>query len=905
MCYRTPKPEPTTAQLPDTTTTVVHQTLEYIQKWLADDRFTNDQLVIATQGAVAAAPGESVNDLVHAPLWGLLRTAQSEYPGRFILLDLDQRHASHDALPRALATGEPQLALRNGTLTIPHLTPTTTDHTLEIPTNTTTWQLDTTSKGTLDNLTLTPTPTAHTALTSGQVRIAVRAAGINFRDVLLTLDMVDQNGLGGEAAGIIIETAPDVTDFAVGDRVMGLMPGSFGPIAIANHHHLAPLPDNWTYAQGASVPIAFLTAYHGLIELANLQAGQSVLIHAATGGVGMAALQLAHHIGAEIHATASPAKHDLLHTLGLDENHISSSRSLEFEDRVRHATHGRGVDVVLNCLAREYVDASLRITSPHGHFLEMGKTDIRDAKHVNTNHPNLTYLWFDLLQAEPSHISRMLTQLTPLFTTGALHPLPTSAWDIRHAPQAMRHISQARHTGKLVLTMPPTTLDPDGTVLITGGTGTLGSLLARHLVTQHRVQHLLLLTRQGITAPGATDLHAELTAAGAHITITACDTTNRDALAHTLAAIPPKHPLTAIIHAAGLLDDALLTSLTPTQIDRVLQPKIHAAWNLHELTRDTNLAMFVLYSSTTAILGGPGQANYAAANAFLDALAENRRAAGLPTISIAWGLWQHTSTMTSHLTDTDLARLHRAGINALTDNQALTLFDTAITSTHAHLTATHLNTQALHNNNEIPPLLRKLIQTTTPQTTTAPPTTAGRNDAPQALSRRLASLTEPECRRLLVDLIRDRAALVLGYGSRAAIGVRQEFKQLGLDSLTAVELRNKLNTATGLRLPTTIVFDHPTPEDLATHLLEELAPAAAAPDGPQRSNDEIRRLLAAIDPERLRRSGLLEALSKLTDGTAPDVTHSPEQQPVADASAQLDDLGADDLINLAFGATNN
>ncbi|MDX2939880.1 beta-ketoacyl reductase, partial [Streptomyces ipomoeae] len=257
-----------------------------------------------------------------------------------------------------------------------------------------------------------------------------------------------------------------------------------------------------------------------------------------------------------------------------------------------------------------------------------------------------------------------------------------------------------------------------GTVLITGASGTLGGILARHLVHQHKARRLLLVSRRGHHAPGAAELAAELTAAGAHITTEACDTADRNALAQVLARIPATHPLTAVIHTAGAVDDGTLTTLTPERLDTVLRPKIDAAWNLHHLTQDQNLDAFVLYSSLAGVLGTAGQANYAAGNTFLDALAHHRKAHGLPALSLSWGLWQETSASTSHLDDTDLRRLTRTGLKPLSTHDAMTLFDTATHTTHAHLAATHLDTTALHRPDTTPhPLLRAL--TPTPRRRTA------------------------------------------------------------------------------------------------------------------------------------------------------------------------------------------
>ncbi|MCW5254747.1 SDR family NAD(P)-dependent oxidoreductase, partial [Streptomyces sp. SHP 1-2] len=881
----------------------VQEVLTLLQRWLADERFAGTRLVLLTRGAVGAAEGEGVRDLVQAPLWGLLRSAQTEHPGRFVLLDLDGHPASRAAVTAALGTGEEQLALRGCRLLAPRLVRSLSEELLLPPADAEHWRLDTTGKGTLENIALLPHPDAGAPLAPGQVRVAVRAAGMNFRDVLLGLGMVDQDVMGGEAAGLVLEVAPDVTGLAPGDRVMGMVPGSFGPVAVVDHRLLVPLPAGWSFTDGATVPIAFLTAYYGLVDLARLSRGESVLIHSATGGVGMAAIQLARHLGAEVYTTASPAKWETLRALGVPEDRIASSRSLDFEQRVRETSGGRGVDVVLNSLANEFVDASLRLLPEGGRFVEMGKTDIRDADRVAADHPGTRYLWFDLIEAGYERIGRMMGELMPLFERGVLQPLPAATWDVRRARDAFRFMGQARHTGKVVLTM-PTAPDPDGTVLITGGTGMLGGLVARHLVTEHGARRLLLLGRRGPEATGAGELRDELTALGAEVTITACDTADRAALAEVLAAVPAEHPLTAVVHAAGVLDDALIASLTPDRLASVLRPKVDAAWNLHELTRSADLGAFVLFSSSAAVLGGPGQGNYAAANAFLDALAQRRRAEGAGGLAIAWGLWEQASAMTGHLDAAHLTRMRRSGIGALGDAEGLALFSAALRADRAQPVAMRLDIAAARAGfaaGAVPPLLRRLVGGSARRAVAA---AAGSDGGSPALAARLAGLPETGRARVLLDLVCGHAAVVLGHADDGAIQPSRAFKQLGFDSLTAVELRNRLSQATGLRLPATLVFDHPTPEALARFLLTELAPARAeSADGDPVADAELARRLASVPPARLRAAGLLDAVLALADGPGPDGPATPDGGARAeeDELAEIDGMGADDLIGLALG----
>ncbi|MER5932775.1 type I polyketide synthase [Streptomyces sp. NPDC002054] len=814
---------------------VLEKVLATLQEWLADERFDATRLVVATRGAVTPDPGGDVTDLPGSALWGLLRSAQTEHPGRIVLADLDDDPASWRALPQAVAAaGEPQLALRQGAAYAPRLTRTHASGALTAPDGgAAPWRLDIPEKGSLDHLALLPAPQATAPLEPGQVRIEVRAAGLNFRDVLNALGMYPGGAefLGSEAAGLVVETAPDVTGLRVGDRVFGMVAGGFGPLAVADRRVITRMPAGWTFAQAAAAPVVFLTAYYALRDLAGLTEGESVLVHAAAGGVGMAATQLARLWGAEVYGTASEPKQRLLRAAadGLPADRLASSRTLDFEDAFRTASGGRGVDVVLNSLAGEYVDASLRLLAPGGRLIEMGKTDIRDAADIARDHDGAFYRAFDLTEAGPERIGEMLTELVALFEQGALHPLPVTAWDIRHAQDAFRYVSQARHTGKVVLTV-PRPWNPEGTVLITGGTGELGRALARHLVTEHGIRHLLLAGRRGPDSPGAAALRAELAELGAEVTLAACDAADRTALTALLGSVSDAHPLTAVVHAAGVLDDGVVTSLTPERLRTVLRPKADAAWNLHELTRHLDLADFVLFSSAAGTFGNAGQGNYAAANTFLDGLARHRQAAGLPATSLAWGLWAQASDMTGHLDDGDRGRARSSGALPLATRDGLTLFDAALAARRPLLVPQRLDNAVLRRRapEALPSILRALFRgTATRRTVEAGPGTA----AGSGLQQRLAALPAAERQTVLVDLVTTYAAAVLGHADAGLIHAGKAFRDLGFDSLTAVELRNRLATATGSRLPATLVFDHPTPVALAEHLgslLTDAAPAAEA-----------------------------------------------------------------------------
>ncbi|HYQ63345.1 type I polyketide synthase [Actinophytocola sp.] len=796
--------------------------LDVVREVLADARFAATAVLVLTRGAMATSVTERVTDLSGGAVWGLVRSAQAEEPDRLQLVDLDPARAfgagpdpvpaaSVQALPTVLNTGEPQLAIRAGSLTAPRLARVGAEHrALSIPDGS--WRLDQPEKGVLDDLALMPYEDKE--LAPNEVRIELRAGGLNFRDVLNALGMYpgEAGALGSEGAGIVVEVGSDVTGFAAGDRVFGLFEGTFANQAVAPAHCLAPIPAGWSFATAASVPIVFLTAYYALVDLGGLRAGERVLVHAGAGGVGMAAIQLAKHFGAEVFATASPPKWPALRQLGVD--HLASSRDLAFRETFLEATGGEGVDVVLDSLAREFVDASLDLLPRGGRFLELGKTDVRDPEQVAADHPGVRYRAFDSGEAGPARIPEILRELAGLFAAGVLEPLPTHVFDVRQSRAAFRHVSQARHTGKVVLTI-PRALDPAGTVLITGGTGVLGAAVARHYVTTLGARNLLLVSRRGMSADGARELVDELTELGARVRLEACDIADRAALDTLLSTVDD---LVGIVHTAGVVDDAMIGSLTTARLAGVMAPKVTAALNLHEATADADLAEFVLFSSAAATFGGPGQGNYAAANGFLDSLAYDRVANGRPAVATAWGLWAERTGITAHLADADLRRMSRGGMVPLSTEDGLALLDTARTLASPHLVPAGVNPTAARASGAVAPLLRGLVRAPVRRTVDTSAEAAGIVEA-------LAGLDRAGQERLLTDMVATNAALVLGHASTDTIDAHSQFVELGIDSLTAVELRNRVSGAAGVRLSATVVFDYPTPATLAGYLLSQLGTA--------------------------------------------------------------------------------
>ncbi len=841
--------------------------LEAVQERLSRD--SEEPLLFVTHGAVSG------DDPASAAVWGLVRTAQTENPGRFLLLDLPEGGDLPAAYGALVTSGEPQGWVRDGVVHAARLARLGADAGL-LPPGGSGWRLDIPKRGSIDDIALVPYPEAERELAGRHVRVRVRAAGVNFRDVLNVLGMYpgDPGAPGAEGMGEVVEVGPEVTGVRVGDRVMGMITGGFGPLAVVDERLLTPVPAAWPDEVAAAVPLVFLTAYHGLVDLAGLRGGERVLVHAGAGGVGMAAIQLARHLGAEVFATASEGKWDTLRALGVADDHIASSRTLDFAGTFGRVLGEQRIDVVLNSLAGEFTDASLDLLADGGRFVEMGKTDLRDPADL----PDVRYLPFDLMVVDPDRIAGMLAELSELFEAGVLAPLPVRSWDVRRAGDAFRYMSQARHTGKITLTMPAGTAT-DGTVLVTGGTGGLGSRLALHLAGQG-VARMVLASRRGPAADGATELREELAGLGVQVRVVACDIADGDATRELVASIPD---LTTVVHTAGVLDDGVVGSLTPQRLATVLRAKADAAWNLHEATKDRRLAHFVTFSSVMGVIGGAGQANYAAANAFLDALAAHRRSAGLPAVSLAWGAWAPGAGMTATLSDVDLARMARDGMAPLTTEQGMALFDAALAVDAPALVPMRLELSGLRTRSDAPAVLRGLAGT---GRRTAASTAAAEV---ATLASRLAGAAPDERLRLVLGAVRTEAAAVLGHGSSAAIEQYREFRQLGFDSLTGVELRNRLNTVTGRRLPSTLLFDYPTPSALAEYLRDELAPSAGAEAAgtgmPLQELDRLEAALAAAGPtaDHATLADRLEQLGRRL------------RQAETDAAGHVDEIDADKI----------
>ncbi|MEU6965554.1 SDR family NAD(P)-dependent oxidoreductase [Streptomyces chrestomyceticus] len=849
-----PATAPTPATLPAAARTATVHVLETLRALLTAGVLDGSQLVVVVERGLDADNGTDLR-LEGAGVAGLVRTAAAEHPERIVLADVARPAGSGPLVMAGAALGEPQFAVRDGRLLVPRLARAAEEE-LPVPDGRD-WRLAACGPDAVAPVRPVDGEAGKRPLAAGEVRLAVHAAAVNRQDVRHVLEASPERSLGQEGAGVVLETGPGVARPAVGERVTGLFPGAFAATAIADARLLVPVPDGWSAAQAAAAPVAFLTAYRLLAQAAP-RPGERVLIHPAAGPEGLAAVQLARHLGAEVFATAPPSASPVLHRLGLDGQHLAPSATAHFEETFRTATGGHGMDVVLTFLPAS-ADPDTATTAPDAATTDTTTTDTTTADTTTADtttadaalrllHPggrSLSAAGAVPDGRRPEELEAHLTELAGLFEKGALQPLPVACRDVRQAAQVFRRpVREASTVAKTVLTLPPASAGRPGTVLVTGASGALGGLTARHLARSGRAERLLLTSRRGAGAPGMPRLAAELAASGHPVQVLACDVADRRQLSHVMAGVPAAAPLTGVVHTAGVLDDGVLASLTPERVEQVMRPKVDAAWHLHDLTRHLDLDTFVLFSSVAGVLGTPGQANYAAGNAFLDALAAHRRHHGLPAVSLAWGPWE--DGMAGQLTDAGRQRMSRQGLRPLSAADGLALFDAALGRPDALLVTTRLDLPALRRTaSAVPALVTGLVR---------PGRRAAGGPGPDAgrkLAAELAALPPEQFHHAVLNLVRTQAALVLGRPGPQSVEPARYFRQLGFDSLTAVEFRNRVSGALGLRLPAAVVFDYPTPQELAEYLQERIAEQEIDYGPVLGELDRLRSLLTGI----VRRGG--------------------------------------------------
>ncbi len=794
------------------------------------------RLVLVTQGSQSVGGEARAPRPEQSPVWGLGRVLRLELPAISCrLVDLDPDTLSVEQvvdLAREVTANdrEDDVAIRGRTRWFARITSSPTGGQEGLRPI---FRLGIGTYGDLDTLRFEPSQRRDPA--DHEVEVAVEAAGLNFRDVLHALGRLPETAgtmpFGFEAAGRVTAIGRSVTRVAVGDPVVvGSTVGSMGSHTIAHEAFVARKPERLSSAEAAVLPLAYLTAYYGLHVLAGLKPGERVLIHAAAGGVGMAAIQLCQRIGAEIHATASPGKWEHLKALGV--LHLYNSRTLDFAAQVRDRTGGIGVDLVLNSLNGEFIPASLQAVRLGGRFVEIGKIGVWSPEQVSQTRPDVAYFPFDLsdvTKVEPALTTHMLDSILGWVADGSLSPLPVRAFPREQAVAAFRWMSQARHIGKVAVTIaPPASRGPvaDGTYLVTGGLGGLGLTVAKALARAGAGR--LVLTSRRPPSETASESLRSIQASGAEVCVRLADVADSSQIVALVAEFRNHpRPLRGIIHAAGVLEDATLTQQTPATYRSVLRPKAAGVFALHAATEDLPLDFFVCFSSGTAIVGALGQANYSAANAVLDAFVQWRRYRGLPGLSINWGLWADVG-MGSTLDPRALERLEHFGTLPLPQEQAIAALHHLLHTNVAQAAVMGVDWSRLltqYDPSRTPQIYAELLAPT--------PAVNGRAAAATEDWRTvIRALPVGEGIPTLAELVRREAARVIGLHQADDLDPQVEFAQVGFDSLAGVELATRIGQRVGRPMAPTLVFDYPTVGRLARYLYDSVIGANGSTPGP-------------------------------------------------------------------------
>ncbi len=800
------------------------------------------KLALITCGAQFVTAGEKsakpprghrrIKGVGQTTLWGLGRVIANEHPELgCMLVDMDgiDSPESCSQLVRELLgdRGEPEVALRVSDCYVHRLdyaaekesqkpgslSSTTVRKTARPDTP---FVLTVAKPGLLDSLTWQETERRPPG--AGEIELEVHAAPLNFKDLMKVMNLLSEEyldntffgqPLGAECAGVVVRVGEGVDQFRVGDSVVAPEGGGcFRSYHTVRTQYAVSKPTPFSFEESV-IFINFIAPYYGLYHIARLQPGEKVLIHSATGGVGLAAIQIARWRGAEIYATAgSEEKRAYLRSLGI--NDVSDSRSLQFVDDILTWTDGEGVDVVLNTLSGEALRKSFSLLAPYGRFIELGKRDIHDNSQLAMAAFDRNLLFaaidIDLMMAErPRLFRQLLDEVWHHCEEGTFKPLPMTVFPATKVEHAFRYMAQAKHIGKVVVSQAKErqeqAIRADGSYLITGGLGALGRQVA-HWLIKEGARHLVLMGRSASSNHPAV---RELEEAGAQIVVVQADVANREDLKkikRVLAQSPT--PLRGIVHAAGVLDDGVLMNQSAERFAKVMAPKVQGTWNLHLLSQESPLDFFVCFSSAASLVGSPGQANYAAANAFMDGLMHHRHAQGLPGLSINWGPWAEEGMAAKQD-----ARWAQFGMHAIAKEQGLQLLSDLIKN----------NQQTSAQMGVLPVNWPKFMRVTG----SVPFLEAVAPQPKQKASDFLKQLkAASDGRALLISHLRSEIAKVLGITNVEQIELRDRLFDLGLDSLMAIELKNRLEANLELTLQPTLLFDHPTLEALGGYLAEEI-----------------------------------------------------------------------------------
>ena len=790
---------------------------------------------------------ERAGELAGAVLWGMGKVVAleaSHLQPRMVDLDPGATGQLADLVNELLyPDSETHIAYRSGSRKAARLVrPDAAADRLALPDDLS-WVLAPNRSGVFDKPEIKPLPPR--TLEPNEVRVAVEATGINFWDVFRSLGFIEEGDLGRELCGHVVGIGSEVSTVSMGDRVVGLGFGAFGPEMITHEELVAPAPPGMSVSALTTVPSAFVSAALSY-QFSGLEAEERVLIHAGAGGVGLAAIQLAQAAGAEVFATASAPKHALLRSLGV--KHIFDSRGTKFGEQILEATGGEGVHVVLNSLTSEgFIDASLSCLAHGGRFVEMARRDILSHQEMAAVRPDVSYdiLELDVMKkTDPAAVGIVLRNVIARLKAGDLKPIIHSRWPLAETGAALDFMRSARHVGKIVLTPPPLLrgrLREDCTYLVTGGLGGIGCAVAEWLAD--RGAGVIVLNGRRDLDPKAQQAIDALRSRGVRIEVELADVTDTAAIDAMLERIDAKlPPLGGVIHSVGVLSDAALTNQTWESFERVLRPKIVGAWHLHRATIDRDLDLFILFSSRVGVMGNPGQANHAAANAFLDQLAGHRRAMGLPGQAIAWGAWSEIGEAAEQRERIEQRRAALGG-RWFTPEQGIKALERLVRQDVTTSVVMSMDWSVFEEAvQDRPPFLEDMLSSTEDDTT-------DESAASDDVLSRLRSAPAAGLEEVLVSFLQQEVQAVLRLSSRPPPTVG--FFDLGMDSLMAVELRNRLNRAFAGEYvaSNTVAFDYPDIASLASHIAEELGQFGAVDDTPSSS----------ASPEPLAREPIVSA----------------------------------------------
>lgn len=821
-----------------------HELVKYItnEEWEVRPR-----VFFLTRGTMPAERGGAIPHLASAPITGLLRVANNEHPEfLWAQIDLDpgeNEFEIEDLIAEiSLSQDEHEIAFRGNSRLVrrvhrvkPEVLPPRTRNAVQEDGTVLPYRLQIDKPGILTNLSLNET--ARREPDPDEIEIQVKAGGINFRDVMKALGIypgnpVDLKWFGDDFSGTVVRVGSNVTDLSPGDNVVGMAPYCFRSYVTVHRNMVFRKPDTMTHVEAATLPTVFLTSHYAINELARMEKGESILIHAGTGGVGQAAIQIAKHLGLTVFSTAgTPEKRQLLRDMGVD--HVLDSRTLEFADEIMRITNGEGVDAVLNSLAGDFIPKNFSVLKTFGRYMEIGKVDVYGNSKIGLEplRNNISFFVIDLaqhLQSKPEYVASMFSDLEKMFYDEIYEPLPNEVFPITEVVEAFRYMAAGKHIGKNVLDFDVPDIEigqpteeghrfrSDGTYLITGGAGGFGLELT-HWMVENGARHFALMSRSGPKDDAAERIE-KLRERGVTVMDARGDVTSRDDIDRIVGEIQKGDaPLIGVIHGAMVLDDEFINELDEERFNKVLLPKMLGAWNLHEATLDIPLEHFISFSSFSAVIGAVKQSNYNAGNVFLDQLSHYRRSIGLPALTFNWGALEGAGFVARN--EKTQQYLEMVGLGATNMDETLYLFSLGVPTDSYQLGAARCDWGALAR-------FSPSVSGSNMFLPVVPRSSAGGGDS---MAARILEAAPEKRLGMVEDLIAAQVGAVLGTDA-TRIDKETPLTNLGLDSLMAIELVNRIEEKLGMSMPMGSVLNGPNIHDLSIPVLEKLLESGGGGD---------------------------------------------------------------------------